>query len=201
MKKAVKFQATVKIVGLDGSEKKDLKLGENMAKLNIKYDGNGIVHGLITPNDNLENFIQKENEMSTNLVTRLVCENCGHIFEPGEIGFYSDDEDVWCGNTSFMPIKTPVIHPCVCPKCNAKFETIQTYDNVFKRIVSHSSADQAKATAKCDCTTYVTIEESRMRFERYKRRKERKDYVQLPIAIVVELTGYFSYILNLSLQV
>lgn len=141
--------------------------------------------------------------MSTNLVTRLVCENCGHIFEPGEIGFYSDDEEVWCGNTTFMPIKTPVIHPWICPNCNTEFETIQTYDNIFKRIVSQSAADQAKATAKCDCTTYVTIEESRMRFERYRNREKqkeryrnrerRKEPVQLPIAIVVELPGYFSY--------
>ena len=131
--------------------------------------------------------------MSTNLVTRLVCENCGYIFEPGEIGFYSDDEEVWCGNTSFMPIKTPVIHPCMCPNCNTKFETIQTYDNIFKRIVSQSAADQAKATAKCDCTTYITIEESRMRFERYKKRKAILDPVQLPIAITVEFDGYFSF--------
>lgn len=142
--------------------------------------------------------------MSTNLVTRLVCENCGHIFEPGEIGFYSDDEEVWCGNTAFTPIKTPVIHPCVCPNCNTEFETIQTYDNIFKRIVSQSAADQAKATAKCDCTTYVTIEESRTRFERYKRRKERKDYVQLPIAIVIEfgsISSYTDFIVNITRKI
>lgn len=131
--------------------------------------------------------------MSTNLVTRLVCENCGHIFEPGEVGYFIEGEEALWNDEKVTYTNYPQIHPCWCPNCQAEIKTIQVPDNAFKRLVSHSELDHASAIDTINSTTHVTIEESRTRFERSKQRKNKQDPVQLPIAITVDFDGYFSF--------
>jgi len=138
--------------------------------------------------------------MNTNLVTRLVCENCGHIFEPGEVGYFIEGEEEFWNSDKITYEAKDTFHPCCCPKCQSEIKTIQVPDNAFKRLVSHSALERASAIDNMDSAIYVSIEESRMRFERHKRRKEqRPEPIQLPIAIVVEFDGYFSFRLFLDM--
>lgn len=131
--------------------------------------------------------------MSTNLVTRLVCENCGHIFEPGEVGYFIEGEEELLNGDKITYSNYPHIHPTWCSNCHAEIISIITPDDAFKRLVSHSALEHASAIDTINSPTHVTIEESRMRFERSKQRKNKQELVQLPIAILVEFDGYFSF--------
>lgn len=131
--------------------------------------------------------------MSTDIVTRLVCENCGHIFEPGEVGYFIEGEEALWTDDKVTYQNYPLIHPTWCPNCHAKIINIVTPDNAFKRLVSHSALEHASAIDTINSATHVTIEKSRMRFERNRKRKSKHDPVQLPIAITVEFDWYFSF--------
>lgn len=131
--------------------------------------------------------------MSTDIVTRLVCENCGHIFEPGEVGYFIEGEEALWTDDKVTYQNYPLIHPTWCPNCHAEIINIVTPDNAFKRLVSHSALERASAIDTINSATHVTIEESRMRFERYRKRQAKCDPVQLPIAIAVDFDGYFSF--------